>query len=492
MPRRCITWCASASASPTRRRTGRIAARCSRRSMARSTRCVPVPVDFGALIVERASAARLMMTVAQIVKHIDGSAPVRFLIAETESGYTLLAALWLARLFGVERHIEISPLFETAEALEHGATVLEEALRSPHYRTYLRQTGRLALQFGYSDSGRYVGQIAASYLIERLRLKIADTLARFGVTGVEVVLFDTHGESIGRGGASRLAQRPAEISLAHREPPGAQQGGPHGARGECVPGRRRLSAVRHAATGAGDGRAHRRAQLFIPPPGRSRIRSMPTRISSRISSPRSDRAWRRWSMTRDTARCSARSARRCSTAPARGRRRGSRRGWRRRRASAIRASCGRSPTTRSCSSSAGAPTRCRGWVPRRRATRRFSTRCATNSRRFRRALDLATHGLAHSDLDVLRAVAATLDPGSWLDRAAQHAPAGAAGGAGRGGASPGAAGHLGGGAVDVPPHPVRSPGTPRDLAGRAAHAGARGAAARGAARADPEDLAASD
>jgi phosphoenolpyruvate carboxylase len=42
-----------------------------------------------------------------------------------------------------------------------------------------------------------------------------------------------------------------------------------------------------------------------------------------------------------------------------------------------------------------------------------------NSRRFSRALDLAAHGLAHSNIDVLRAVIATLDPGSWLDRAAQ-------------------------------------------------------------------------
>ncbi len=78
----------------------------------------PEPVDFGALIGEQASAAKLMMTVAQIVKHVDSSVPVRFLIAETETGYTLLAALWLARLFGVEQHVEISPLFETAEALE--------------------------------------------------------------------------------------------------------------------------------------------------------------------------------------------------------------------------------------------------------------------------------------------------------------------------------------------------------------------------------------
>ena len=107
----------------------------------------PVAVDFGSLLAEQASAAKLMMTIAQIVKHIDGSAPIRFLIAETESGYTLLAALWLARLLGIEKNIEISPLFETADALEQGARVLDEALRSPHYRAYLQASGKLALQF---------------------------------------------------------------------------------------------------------------------------------------------------------------------------------------------------------------------------------------------------------------------------------------------------------------------------------------------------------
>jgi phosphoenolpyruvate carboxylase len=159
----------------------------------------PVPVDFGALLAEQSSAARLMMTLAQILKHIDGSQPIRFLIAETETGYTLLAALWLARRFGVEDRVEISPLFETPEGLEHGARVLEEALRSPHFRDYLRRAGRLCLQFGYSDSGRFVGQPAASFLVERLRLKLAETLRRYDLGGLELVLFNTHGESIGRG-----------------------------------------------------------------------------------------------------------------------------------------------------------------------------------------------------------------------------------------------------------------------------------------------------
>ena len=41
-----------------------------------------------------------------------------------------------------------------------------------------------------------------------------------------------------------------------------------------------------------------------------------------------------------------------------------------------------------------------------------------SSARFRTALALPAHALAHSDLDVLRAVVTTLDPGMWLDRAA--------------------------------------------------------------------------
>ncbi|MBE7211029.1 MAG: phosphoenolpyruvate carboxylase, partial [Gluconacetobacter diazotrophicus] len=45
------------------------------------------------------------------------------------------------------------------------------------------------------------------------------------------------------------------------------------------------------------------------------------------------------------------------------------------------------------------------------------------SPRFRRALDFAHHGLAHSDRDVLRAIVLTLDPGTWLDRAAHEADA---------------------------------------------------------------------
>jgi phosphoenolpyruvate carboxylase len=163
-------------------------------------RVPPVAISFRSLMEEQASAKRLMMTVAQIVKFIDAETPIRFLIAETETGFTLLTALYYARLFGVAERIEISPLFETAEAFERGERVIEEALKSPHYRAYLEQQGRLVVQFGFSDSGRFIGQMAASFRIERLRLRLAQLLERHGLSQLEVILFNTHGESIGRGG----------------------------------------------------------------------------------------------------------------------------------------------------------------------------------------------------------------------------------------------------------------------------------------------------
>ena len=379
---------------------------------------VPAPVDFGGLLAEQASAARLMMTVAQIVKHVDASTPVRFLVAETESGYSLLAALWLARLFGVEAMVEISPLFETADALESGARVLEEALRSPHFRAYLKSHGRLALQFGYSDSGRYVGQIAASYLIERLRFKIGETLARFGVSGVEVVLFDTHGESIGRGAhPGSLADRLKYLSpTASRQALGAarlpvrEESAFQGGDGYLLFATRELALATvariaehafHPAAGpvddpiyadpdfAADFFATVRSgmQALVDDPGYAALLgvfgpALIDRTGSRPAARQSEGA---------AQAASIRHPRELRAIPN----------------NAILQQLGWCANTLQGIGAAAA-----------RHPEAFGQMRAS-SRRFHRALDLAEHALRHSDIDVLRAVVGTLDPGSWLDRAAR-------------------------------------------------------------------------
>ena len=77
------------------------------------------------------------MVIAQMLKYLDDDEPVRFLIAETESAFTLVTALYFARLFGVEHKIDISPLFETRKALEHGPQIIAEALDTEAYRAYV-------------------------------------------------------------------------------------------------------------------------------------------------------------------------------------------------------------------------------------------------------------------------------------------------------------------------------------------------------------------
>ncbi|MBX6321375.1 MAG: phosphoenolpyruvate carboxylase [Rhodospirillaceae bacterium] len=159
----------------------------------------PVQVNFGSVLAERASAKRLMMLVAQMLKYVDASTPVRFLIAECETSLTLLTALYYARLFGVADRIDISPLFETTKAFERAVRVIDDCLQNPEFAAYLRRRGRLCVQTGFSDAGRHLGQTTAAAAIERLRLRLGNLLADRGFADVELVMFNTHGESIGRG-----------------------------------------------------------------------------------------------------------------------------------------------------------------------------------------------------------------------------------------------------------------------------------------------------
>ena len=178
-------------------------------------RVKPVSINFGSLLAERSSAKRLFMLCAQILKYVDGTTPIRFLIAECETSFTLLAALYFARLFGVAEKLDISPLFETTKAFERGIKVIEDCLANPHYATYVRGRGRLCIQTGFSDAGRHLGQTTVAATVELLRQRLTTLMLRLGFADIELVIFDTHGESIGRGAhPSSFADRLSYVSSA--------------------------------------------------------------------------------------------------------------------------------------------------------------------------------------------------------------------------------------------------------------------------------------
>jgi phosphoenolpyruvate carboxylase len=159
----------------------------------------PHRANFGALAIESSTAIRQFLAMAQIIHHIDADAPIRMLVAECEQPSTILAALYFARLFGIEDRVDVSPLFETESALEHGGRFLDALLAEEDYRSYARKRGRVAIQTGFSDAGRFVGQVPASLAIERLQGRLAEAMAANGLTDVAALIFNTHGESMGRG-----------------------------------------------------------------------------------------------------------------------------------------------------------------------------------------------------------------------------------------------------------------------------------------------------
>ena len=156
-------------------------------------------INFVNLDEEMATARRQFMLATQILKHVDSDIPIRFLIAECEQPITLMSALYLAHKFGIADQLDISPLLETTFGLEHGAKMMEQLCETPAYRHYLEKRGRLSIQTGFSDAGRFMGQIAANLAIERMQLKIAELVKTHFDGTIDLLMFNTHGESMGRG-----------------------------------------------------------------------------------------------------------------------------------------------------------------------------------------------------------------------------------------------------------------------------------------------------
>ena len=159
----------------------------------------PLRSNFAALAIENTTALRQFLAMTQILHHVDSDAPIRMLIAECEEPQSVLAALYFARLFGIADKVDVSPLFETESAMEHGARFLEALLGEPAYQDYARLRGRVSIQTGFSDAGRFIGQLPAALAIERLQGRMARIMAKHGLTDVAALIFNTHGESMGRG-----------------------------------------------------------------------------------------------------------------------------------------------------------------------------------------------------------------------------------------------------------------------------------------------------
>ena len=121
----------------------------------------------------------------------------------------------LAKKKAVSR-LDVVPLFETLEDLEHASVVMRALLDDPVYSRQLEARGRRQeVMIGYSDSGKDAGMIAASWALYRAQESLADL---FREAGIELRLFHGRGGSVGRGGGSPVYRAIAAL------PPGTTDG----------------------------------------------------------------------------------------------------------------------------------------------------------------------------------------------------------------------------------------------------------------------------
>ena len=140
----------------------------------------------------------------------------RYVVSFTRSAADIAAVYELARhatRSGRPPVLDVVPLFESGEDLNHATQVLDEMLELDPVRERLEANGRqLEVMLGYSDSAKELGPVGAT-----LRLfDVQEQLVRWAADhDVRLTLFHGRGGALGRGGgpAGRavLAQAPGSV-----------------------------------------------------------------------------------------------------------------------------------------------------------------------------------------------------------------------------------------------------------------------------------------
>ncbi|MDN5924685.1 MAG: phosphoenolpyruvate carboxylase, partial [Xanthomonadales bacterium] len=124
-----------------------------------------------------------------------------YIISMARSAADVLAVLALARMGGLvdadnQVPLDVAPLFETVDDLEHAAQSLGSLLQDPVYRQHLRSRGdRQMVMLGYSDSSKDGGIVSSRWVLQRAQSELLQAAG-----DVQLAFFHGRGGSTSRGG----------------------------------------------------------------------------------------------------------------------------------------------------------------------------------------------------------------------------------------------------------------------------------------------------
>lgn len=149
--------------------------------------------------------------------HRYGSDAIDTVIASrSEAPSDALALLLFATEVGVERQLDLVPLFETIDDLHNASDVMAVLFDTPVYARYLQGRGnRQQIMLGYSDSNKDGGYFASNWHLYQAQRSLA---ALCEERDVLLELFHGRGGSIGRGGGPTNRAILAQPHAAMRGP----------------------------------------------------------------------------------------------------------------------------------------------------------------------------------------------------------------------------------------------------------------------------------
>lgn len=138
-------------------------------------------------------------------EHFGRHAVGPYIISMTQDADDVLSVLLLARMAGLvdadgNVPLDVAPLLETVDDLQHGEVILERLFTDPAYQAHLAaRNQRQIIMVGYSDSNKDGGLISARWALMTAQAQLAQVAVKYAV---RPGFFHGRGGTVSRGGGN--------------------------------------------------------------------------------------------------------------------------------------------------------------------------------------------------------------------------------------------------------------------------------------------------
>lgn len=153
--------------------------------------------DAGGIVMETLQTMQVMREI-QLRNGEEGCN--RYIISNSEDIWSVLFVFALLRWGGAinDPHVDIIPLFESIEGMQHSGSIMRQLFETEAYRNHLAARGnRQTIMLGFSDGTKDGGYLKANWSIYRTKEELTEICEEYGI---RAIFFDGRGGPPARGG----------------------------------------------------------------------------------------------------------------------------------------------------------------------------------------------------------------------------------------------------------------------------------------------------